>query len=56
MECYRDAEVYGAPPPPELIAKVFGMKKLVNYPREHPHFYDWMSKSFRQKLDEYFSD
>ncbi|MCX8152686.1 MAG: NAD(P)/FAD-dependent oxidoreductase [Archaeoglobaceae archaeon] len=32
------------------------MKKLVNYPREHPHFYDWMNKTYKQKLDEYFSD
>ncbi|MDW8011225.1 MAG: NAD(P)/FAD-dependent oxidoreductase, partial [Sulfolobales archaeon] len=36
--------------------KVFGVKKLVNYPREHPHFYDWMSKTFKQKLDEYFKN
>ncbi|MEM3944551.1 MAG: hypothetical protein QXJ59_10750, partial [Thermofilaceae archaeon] len=44
-ECYREAEVYGVPLPGELIAKVFGVKKLVDYPREHPHFYDWMSKT-----------
>jgi len=52
-ECYRDA-VYGAPLPAELIVKVFGEKKLLNYPREHPHFYDWMNKTYKQKLDEYF--
>lgn len=55
-ECYRDAEAYGAPLPAELIVKVFGEKKLVNYPREHPHFYDWMNKTFKQKLDEFFED
>lgn len=55
-ECYSDVETYGTPLPPELIAKVFGVKKLVNYPREHPHFYDWMNKTYKQKLDEYFSD
>ncbi|MEM4523426.1 MAG: FAD-dependent oxidoreductase [Nitrososphaeria archaeon] len=55
-ECFSDAKIYGVPLPAELIAKVFGVKKLVSYPREHPHFYDWMSKSFKQKLDEYFSD
>ncbi|MEM0023837.1 MAG: NAD(P)/FAD-dependent oxidoreductase [Thermofilaceae archaeon] len=55
-ECYREAEVYGVPLPGELIAKVFGVEKLVDYPREHPHFYDWMSKTYRQKLDEYFRD
>jgi len=55
-ECYRDAEAYGAPLPAELIAKVFGEKKLLDYPREHPHFYDWMNKTFKQKLDEFFED
>jgi all-trans-retinol 13,14-reductase len=53
-ECYREAEVYGTPLPAELIAKVFGDRKLLDYPREHPHFYDWMNKSFKEKLDEYF--
>jgi all-trans-retinol 13,14-reductase len=53
-ECYRDTRVYGAPLPPELIVKVFGEKKLLDYPREHPHFYEWMNKTYRDKLDEYF--
>ncbi|NAZ24315.1 MAG: FAD-dependent oxidoreductase [Thermofilum sp.] len=53
-ECYRDTEPYGVPLPAELIVKVFSEKKLLDYPREHPHFYDWMNKTFRQKLDEYF--
>lgn len=56
MECYSDVEAYGAPLPPELMVKVFGVKKLVDYPRTHPHFYDWMGKTFKQKLDEHFSD
>ena len=55
-ECYMEAEVYGVPLPAELIVKVFGSKKLLNYPREHPHFYDWMNKTFKEKLDEYFKD
>jgi len=55
-ECYMEAEVYGTPLPAELIVKVFGSKKLLNYPREHPHFYDWMNKTFEEKLDEYFED
>jgi len=54
-ECYKDT-AYGAPLPPEIIVKVFGEKKLLNYPREHPHFYDWMNKTYKQKLDEYFRD
>ncbi|MEM0085341.1 MAG: NAD(P)/FAD-dependent oxidoreductase [Candidatus Methanomethylicia archaeon] len=55
-ECYKEAEIYGAPLPAELIAKVFGVKRLVDYPRGHPHFYDWMNKTFRQKLDEFFAN
>ncbi|AGK61884.1 Phytoene dehydrogenase-related protein [Archaeoglobus sulfaticallidus PM70-1] len=55
-ECYKDAEAYGIPLPAELIVKVFGAKKLLDYPKEHPHFYDWMNKTFRQKLDEYFKN
>ncbi|HDD66920.1 MAG TPA: NAD(P)/FAD-dependent oxidoreductase, partial [Nitrososphaeria archaeon] len=55
-ECYREVEAYGVPLPAELIVKVFGPKKLLNYPGEHPHFYDWMNKTFSEKLDEYFED
>ena len=55
-ECYKDSEYFGTPLPAELILKVFGAKKLVDYPKEHPHFYDWMNKSFKQKLDEYFKN
>jgi all-trans-retinol 13,14-reductase len=55
-ECYKEAEIYGTPLPAELIVKVFGERKLLNYPREHPHFYDWMNKSFKQKLDEFFKN
>jgi Phytoene dehydrogenase and related proteins len=55
-ECYRETEYYGIPLPAELIAKVLGAKKLLDYPREHPHFYDWMNKTYREKLDEYFTN
>ncbi|MDI6603239.1 MAG: NAD(P)/FAD-dependent oxidoreductase, partial [Patescibacteria group bacterium] len=55
-ECYGEAEIYGTPLPAELIVKVFGERKLLDYPREHPHFYDWMNKSFKQKLDEHFKN
>lgn len=54
-ECYKDL-VYGVPLPAELIVKVFGTKKLLDYPKEHPHFYDWMNKTYKQKLDEYFTN
>jgi len=55
-ECYMETEVYGVPLPAELIVKVFGEKKLLNYPREHPHLYNWMNKNFKEKLDEYFKN
>jgi all-trans-retinol 13,14-reductase len=55
-ECYMETEVYGVPLPAELIVKVFGERKLLNYPKEHPHLYKWMNKSFKEKLDEYFEN
>lgn len=54
-ECYKDL-VYGVPLPAELIVKVFGAKKLLDYPKEHPYFYDWMNKTYKQKLDEFFTN
>ncbi len=54
-ECYKEAGVYGAPLPAELIVKAFGEKKLMDYPKEHPHFYGWMNRTYKQKLDEYFT-
>ncbi|MCX8095386.1 MAG: NAD(P)/FAD-dependent oxidoreductase [Caldisericia bacterium] len=56
IECYKDVKFFGTPLPAELILKVLGSKYLVNYPREHPHFYDWMNKTFEDKLNEYFKD
>lgn len=55
-ECYKDTEIYGTPLPGELIVKVFGGKKLLDYPKEHPHFYNWTNKTYKQKLDEYFKN
>lgn len=49
-ECYADVDPYGVPLPPWLIVKVFGPEKLLNYPKEHPTFYDWMNKTFEEKL------
>jgi all-trans-retinol 13,14-reductase len=55
-ECYKDTEVYGTPLPGELIAKVFGERKLLDYPRQHPYYYDWSNKTYKQKLDEHFKN
>lgn len=52
-ECYKDS-VCGAPLTAELIVKVFGAKKLLDYPKKHPHFFDWMSKTLQ--IDEFFVD
>ena len=54
-ECYKDL-VYSVPLPAELIVKVFGAKKFLDYPKEHSHFYDWMNKTYKQKLNEYFTN
>ncbi len=56
IECYKEVDVYGVPLPAWLIVKVFGEKKLLDYPKEHPHFYDWMNKTYKEKLDEFFTD
>ena len=55
-ECYSDVEAYGTPLPAWLIVKVSGEKKLLDYPKEHPHFYEWMNRTYKQKLDEYFTN
>ena len=55
-ECYKDTEIYGTPLPAELIVKVYGERQLLNYPMEHRHYYDWMNKTYKEKLDEYFKD
>lgn len=56
IECYKDSEIYGVPLPSELIVKVFGSDKLSNYPKEHPNFYDWMNKTYKEKLNQYFKN
>ncbi|MFH1233023.1 MAG: FAD-dependent oxidoreductase, partial [Patescibacteria group bacterium] len=55
-ECYQEAEIYGISLPDYLIVKVFGEKKLLDYPKEHPYFYDWLDKTFQEKLDKFFTN
>jgi all-trans-retinol 13,14-reductase len=31
-------------------------RELIDYPKEHPHFYDWTNKTYKQKLDEHFKN
>jgi len=54
-EWYRDTWVYGAPLPPELIVKVTGENGFRDQLKSKPHYYDWYSKSWKQKLDEFFA-
>ncbi|MDI6861464.1 MAG: NAD(P)/FAD-dependent oxidoreductase [Caldisericia bacterium] len=56
LECYKETKFFGSPLPGELIYKVLGVRYLVNYPKEHPNFYDWMNKTFEEKLNEHFKD
>ncbi len=56
IECYQGTEIYGVPLPAELIVKVWGERELLDYPRKCPLFYDWMNKTYIEKLDEYFND
>ncbi len=55
-EFYSNNKEYGIPLSPELILRVFGVRKLLRFPKEKPNFYKWAIKNFRQKLDEYFTD
>jgi len=53
-ERFSDSDKYGIPLSPELIVKVYGEERMIRHLEECPHHYDWMKKSFRQKLDEHF--
>ena len=55
-EFFSNNKEYGIPLSPELLVRVFGIKKLLRFPKEKPNFYKWATKNFRQKLDEYFKD
>jgi len=55
-EVYKEAEIYGTPLPDYLIVKACGERKLLDYPKEHPHFYGWLGKTFQEKLGEFFTN
>lgn len=55
-ELFKDAEIYGTPIPPELIAKAFGQEKSAEYRKECANYLDWANKTIKQKLDDYFKD
>ncbi|MBW2370254.1 MAG: NAD(P)/FAD-dependent oxidoreductase [Deltaproteobacteria bacterium] len=53
-ERFRDTGIHGVPLPPDLITKVYGEQRLMAHMKECPHYYDWMGKTLKQKLDEHF--
>jgi all-trans-retinol 13,14-reductase len=53
-EWFLDADVYGSPPPPELLAQILGADSVRADARRRPRYYDWLSKSWGRKLDEHF--
>jgi all-trans-retinol 13,14-reductase len=55
-EWYGDLEKYGTILSPELILEVSGEDGLQGYRVERPHASDWLTKSWKQKMDEYFTD
>ncbi len=56
-EIYQDvAENGGTPLPPPLLYRVRGPQALLDYPKNHPHHYQWMQKSFQEVLDTYFQN
>jgi all-trans-retinol 13,14-reductase len=55
-EWHGDLEKYGTHLSPELILKISGEDGLREHLEKCPHYFDWYSKSWKQKLDEYFTD
>jgi all-trans-retinol 13,14-reductase len=55
-EWYGELDKYGTILSPELIEVVFGEGGLERLNRESPRFADWNSKSWKQKLDEHFTN
>ncbi len=44
---------YGTPLPDHLIVRLLGEKAAARMPRNYTALYDWMNKTYRQKLDEH---
>jgi all-trans-retinol 13,14-reductase len=55
-EWYGDLKKYGTILSPELILDVSGEDGPQRFRRERPHFADWRAKSWKQKMDEFFTD
>ncbi len=44
---------YGTPLPDHLVVRLLGEKAAAYLPRKYTALYDWMNKTYRQKLDEH---
>ncbi|MCK9356514.1 MAG: NAD(P)/FAD-dependent oxidoreductase [Dehalococcoidia bacterium] len=50
------SSTYGSPLPDHLVVRLMGEKATANLPRTYPTLYDWLDKTFQQKLDEHFGN
>jgi all-trans-retinol 13,14-reductase len=55
-EWYGELDKYGTILSPEIIRAVFGESGLERHMRENPNFTDWRTKSWKQKMDEHFTN
>ena len=55
-EWYGELDKFGTILSPELIRALKGESGLEQHMQENPHFADWRTKSWKQKMDDYFKD
>lgn len=55
-EWYGELHKYGTILSPEITRAVFGEFELERHTRENPNFTNWRTKSWKQKMDEYFTN
>ena len=53
---YEFSSRYGTPLPSHLIVKLLGEKAAARLPRDYPAMYDWMNKTYGQKLNEHMDN
>ena len=53
---YEFSSRFGTPLPNHLIVRLLGEKAAARLPRDYPAMYDWMNKTYQQKLDEHIDN
>ncbi|HHE41249.1 MAG TPA: NAD(P)/FAD-dependent oxidoreductase, partial [Dehalococcoidia bacterium] len=53
FQLYQYSGHYGIPLPDHLSVQLLGDKAMACLPKSYPAVYDWMGKTFKQKLDEH---